>query len=546
VKNNLIKIYSIYIVAFLFLISSITPMVFGYNEESLCSNVEENGIYEKAASSAGPMDSPWPMKCHDNRHTGLSLYSTADNPGIEKWRFKCHWVEDGIVIGNDGTLYFGDGKWDFYALNLDGTLKWKYHTGGDITSAPAIAEDGTIYVCAWDDFLHAFYSNNGTRKWKFYARNANIASSPAIAEDGTIYFGTLWSLGDGGKIFAVNPDGTEKWMYQTGDAIVSDPAIGDDGTIYIGSCDDYLYAMNPNGTLKWRFKTGDYVKGHPSIAEDGTIYFGSYDLYLYALNPDGTLKWKCEGPGTASSPSIGSDGTIYVGSNKLYAIYPNGTLKWNIEVGPEGSTVGFSSPAISAEGTIYVGVNIGDNDGGDILAVFPDGTEKWRKRIATYWVDSSPCIGEDGTVYIGSTYDQGRGYLHAFGSVESNAPPNTPVISGTINGKAREEYYYYFNSIDPDNNPVSYYIDWGDDTTTETMDFASGEIGSVSHTYNAKGEYTIKAKAKDTLGEESDWGTLEVSMPKNKELNNPSFLFLEKIIQKFPILEQILARHIFQ
>jgi outer membrane protein assembly factor BamB len=529
----------------LFIISSITPMVFGYNEESLCSNNEENKIYEKSILLSGPMDSPWPMKCHDIYHTGRSPYSTADNPGIEKWRFKCSWVEDGIVIGNDGTLYFGDEDWYFYAINPDGILKWEYRTGGDITSAPAIDEDGTIYVNSWDDYLYALYSNNGTLKWKFYASSAQITSSPAIGEDGTIYFGTMWSLGDGGKIFAVNPDGTEKWWYQTGSHITSDPAIGDDGTVYIGSQDSYLYAMYPNGTLRWKFKTGGLIQGSPSIDIDRTIYIGSYDDYLYALNPDGSLKWKCKiGAGTATNPSIGIDGTIYVGGSKLYAIYPNGDIKWNFDVGPE-QFIGFSSPAISADGTIYFGTRIGYDgvEGGDIVAVNPDGTEKWRKRIANnYYVDSSPCIAEDGTVYIGSTYNQGKGYLHAFGPVESNVPPDTPTITGTTNGKAREEYYYTFTSIDPDNNPVSYYIDWGDDTTTETMDFASGEIGSASHTYNARDEYTIRAKAKDTLGEESDWATLKVSMPNNKVIISPFFRFLENHTPMFPILRKIIGQ----
>jgi len=120
-------------------------MVFGYNEESLCPSNEENKIYEKSTSSSGPMNSPWPMKCHDTHHTGRSPYSTADNPGIEKWRFKCDWVEGGIVIGDDGTLYFGDSDY-LFALNSDGSVKWKYHTIESITSSPAIAEDGIIYV----------------------------------------------------------------------------------------------------------------------------------------------------------------------------------------------------------------------------------------------------------------------------------------------------------------------------------------------------------------------------------------------------------------
>jgi len=201
-----------------------------------------------------------------------------------------------------------------------------------------------------------------------------------------------------------------------------------------------------------------------------------------------------------------------------------------------------SSPAISTEGTIYVGVNIYDG-GGDIIAVNPDGTEKWRKRIATYWVDSSPCIGEDGTVYIGSTFNQGKGYLHAFGSVESNEPPEMPTITGTINGKTREEYFYYFTSTDPDNNPVSFYVDWGDGTINEwDIEGASGESVWVKRAYAHRGIYTIKAKAKDTLGEESNWATLEVSMPKNKatDINSLLLRFLENHPYMFPILRHSL------
>jgi len=532
-------------VVFLFLISSMTAMVLGYDAELSCFNINEvKKVYGKSTLLFGPMDSPWPMKCHDNRHTGRSPYSTADNPGIEKWRFKCGWVEDGIVIGDDGTLYFGDEDWDIYAINSDGTLKWKYHTNGDITSSPAIAEDGTIYVGSWDDYLHAVYSNNGTQKWRFNANSATIASSPAIAEDGTIYFGTMWSLGDGGKIHAVNPDGTEKWRYQTGDAIISDPAIGNDGTIYIGSMDHYLYALYPNGTLRWRFKTGDEVRCPPSIDIDETIYIGSYDGYLYALYPNGTLKWKCGiGYGTETNPSIASDGTIYVGGQKLYAVNPDGTLKWSFDLGSE-RWIFQSSPAISSDGTIYVGTNMGIpgySNGGEIIAVNPDGTERWRKVIADYWVDSSPCIGEDGTVYIGSTYDQGRGYLYAFGKVESNVPPETPTVSGESNGKVGESYWYSITAVDFDRNPISFYIDWGDGDEGWTTERASGEKCYYEHSWLTIGNYTIRVKAKDVMGEESDWATLSVSMPKNKAINTSLFNFLQNHPHIFSIFRPLLG-----
>ncbi|GAI33680.1 unnamed protein product, partial [marine sediment metagenome] len=82
---------------------------------------------------------------------------------------------------------------------------------------------------------------------------SDMGSDPVIGEDGTIYFGTFEGAWTDAKIFAVNPNGTEKWSYPTGYHTTSDPAIGDDGTIYIGSGDTYLYALYPNGTLRWIF-----------------------------------------------------------------------------------------------------------------------------------------------------------------------------------------------------------------------------------------------------------------------------------------------------
>ncbi len=475
------------------------------------------------------MDSPWPMKCHDLRHTSRSPYSTANNTGLEKWRVRSIWdgtVESSAVIGDDGTIYFGTMGTDcrLYALYPDGTIKWYYPVGLMIWATPAIAEDGTIYVTSWDDYLHAVYSN-GTRKWRFNLRG-DSSCSPAIGNDGTIYCGSTSSY-----IYAINPNGTEKWRYLTGDWTMSNPAISKNGTIYMGSFDKYLYALNPNGTLQWRFKTGGYIKGHPSIADDGTIYVPSFDDYLYALYPNGTIKWKVNTNYSAASAAIAEDGTIYVATDKLRAIYPtNGTIKWSVDI---GGNVGPSSPAISSEGTIY----ISNDKGKSLVAVYPNGSIKWQKLISNLYARSSPIIDEDGTIYVGSSWNNDNGYsfgyLHAFGPVESNNPPDKPVISGGKYGNVRTEYRYTFVATDPNNNPIYYCINWGDGNNEETRECASGEQIKLKHKYLIRGTYTIKAKAIDTLGEESDWAYLEVTMPKNKDFNN-NFNILERLFERFP------------
>jgi outer membrane protein assembly factor BamB len=53
----------------------------------------------------------------------------------------------------------------------------------------------------------------------------------------------------------VGPDGSPLWQYRTGGPIHSVPAISADDTIYVGSDDGYLYALRPDGTERWRFGT---------------------------------------------------------------------------------------------------------------------------------------------------------------------------------------------------------------------------------------------------------------------------------------------------
>ena len=517
----------------LFILSALAPIGLGLNVKT--SVVIEP---EATAVSDGPMDSAWSMQSHDIHHTGRSLHSTADNLGIEKWRFECDWIQDTPIIADDGTIYVGGGyddvPWYLIAINPDGTLKWRYKTNGLLAgSSPAIDEDGTIYVGSWDTGLYAI-NPNGTKKWRV-GIGGSIASSPVIGDDGTIYVGHMEN-----DIVAVNPNGTIKWRYKTGSWVTSDPAIDDEGIIYIGSADSYLYAMYPNGTLKWRYKTGDMIKGHPSITDDNTIYIGSFDGYLYALYSNGTIKWKCHiPPGTEINPSIAEDGTIYTGFNDLIAVNPDGTIKWSFKPG-SGRFFAKSSPAISAEGTIYIGTNIGDASGGEIIAVNPDGTERWRKKIAYSWVDSSPSIGEDGTVYIGSAYDIKRGYLHAFGNIESNEPPEAPIIEGPKTGKKDEEYWFYIRANDPDNNPISLYIDWGDgDIIDWYREQASGETWFFEHGWSTKGNFTIRAKAKDVFDEESGWTEFDIEITRPRTRTSSHWM---QLLDMFPLLKEVFLR----
>ena len=124
-----------------------------------------------------------------------------------------------------------------------------------------------------------------------------------------------------------------------------------------------------------------------------------------------------------------------------------------------------------------------------------------------------------------------------------NIPHNAPDIIGPTNGKAGEECEYKFVTTDPNEDDVSYYVEWGDESIEDWSEpYKSDENFTVGHTWNEKGNYTIRVKAKDIHGEESDWSTFEVSMPKNKQNTIMFFLkcFLDQQSIIFPILRHLL------
>ncbi|HAK96013.1 MAG TPA: hypothetical protein DCM87_13730 [Planctomycetes bacterium] len=244
------------------------------------------------------------------------------------------------TIGRDGTIYAGSTDFKLYAVAPDGSIRWAYPSDWCIISSPAIDERGIVHVGSKDERLFALRPS-GALEWAFAAGEFYdgrlIDSSPAIGADGTVYFGTdqygafgMTPVPSTTNFWAVNPDGTFKWVFLTEDGVESSPAIGRDGTLYFGSYDSHLYAVvdaQTHGALAWKFKTGGAIDGSPTIDGNGIIYFGSRDGTLYALYPDGRVKWTFQaGDGIESSPTIDARGYLYFGSfdGNLYALGTGG------------------------------------------------------------------------------------------------------------------------------------------------------------------------------------------------------------------------------
>jgi agmatine/peptidylarginine deiminase len=135
-----------------------------------------------------------------------------------------------------------------------------------------------------------------------------------------------------------------------------------------------------------------------------------------------------------------------------------------------------------------------------------------------------------------------EGSKWVFTTLKPNNPPIAPSINGPASGKVGIEYNYTFKTIDPENDDVYYYIEWGDGAVEEWIGaYNSRENVTISHTWEIDDDYIISVKAKDTEGAESNWSTLEIIIPKIKDYFNWNLLeFFEGFFEYFTFLKQLL------
>lgn len=182
-----------------------------------------------------------------------------------------------IVYTGVGRLdaVYGEGRtvWQYPVMDPPMTVDMILRSGGRIPagnfwleSGIAVGSDGTLYACGTDSRLVAL-GWDGTYKWEFKTktRTVNLAS-PVIAADGTIYFAS-----EDGMLYALNGDGTQKWAVSTGGTIAATPMLATDGTIYVVNS-AALVAVSPEGQVVEKAVRGAGAESSPTLGPDGTIY----------------------------------------------------------------------------------------------------------------------------------------------------------------------------------------------------------------------------------------------------------------------------------
>jgi len=127
-----------------------------------------------------------------------------------------------------------------------------------------------------------------------------------------------------------------------------------------------------------------------------------------------------------------------------------------------------------------------------------------------------------------------RGPIWSF-TTRGNNPPNAPIIEGPILVRPGT-YNYTFYSTDPEIDEVFYWINKSDGDVEWIGPFESGKKITIPITWYKKGTYTIKVKAKDIFGNESGWGILKVTVPKNRNM------WFKGWFDRFPLLNYLLMQ----
>jgi outer membrane protein assembly factor BamB len=364
------------------------------------------------------------------------------------WKFKTNGRVYSSALLDNGTVYFGSGDHNIYAVSQKtGEKIWEYETEGAVHSS-ATTYRNLVYFSSADGNLYALDKISGKLIWKFASEGEQsyglwdyYLSSPQVA-DGVVF----WGSGDG-HLYAIDGvSGKVKWKYKTGDIVHASPVIKDN-RVYFGSFDGVFYVLDTgNGAVIWKFKTiGDtyFPKGEiqkSALVHDGMVYFGSRDYNIYALNIEtGTGNWNMkEGGGWVIATPIAYKDNVYFGTSDGHAYYAmhkkSGKMIWKTPL-----SMRVYGAAVAHQDVIYFGSFDGkllglDYQTGEIKWAFQ--TEKSKQNYSTIYTNDGH-FNKDFELY-GKDYIATEAKIHELGSILS-----TPVIAEEVIYFGSSDGYFY-------------------------------------------------------------------------------------------------------
>jgi hypothetical protein len=314
-----------------------------------------------------------------------------------------------------------------------------------------------------------------------------------------------------------------------------------------------IIEVNRDGEKLWIYPT---VKGSlPMDAErlpNGNTLIAQYgNGKVIEIDSTGNIVWEVTGLHKPMDAERLPNGNTLIAEGEIYPdgrvleVDSTGNEVWNIS--NLGGPVDIERLYQKSRGYTTLVTTHPSNYGGNVTEYDENGDIIWQKTglhnpsDAERLPNGNTLISENGALrvieidYNGNIVWQKTGLFYPT-DVESsyNHPPDTPDINGPLKGTPGVEYDYTFISNDPDDDDISFEINWGDGESETSDYYPSGTEVIVRHTWNEKGTLTLKARACDSFECCSDWNEITVTIPRDKTLN---YILFERLFEQFPILQ---------
>lgn len=370
------------------------------------------------------------------------------------------------------TVTVGNYKWNSVDLNFGGL------TGYVKTSNPVFSPDGkTMYIPTSTPAGHLFAIDvvSGEFKWVFAISQITYGGGALVAPDGTIYQCVRNATIN--NVYAINPNGTQKWAVKLDAAIGAFPALSADGVLYCLTNKSTLYALDASsGAIKWQQSLDGATGSAVAIDKAGNVYAGT-SAAIYSFKPNKEQNWKLEEvnvteqatfalkdqvlyatlkngglvavdmtngtkkwtypttKGDAYSPIADKNGNVYFtekGSQTVHAVNASGSKIWEKNV---GNNLNYSGGALSTDGILYIGTQSNNK----VLGLdITNGNIVFEETVGQQ-VMAAVSIGPDRRLYCGTIGSNNIGSIKAFAVNKTLATDSWSIRGGDIQGTNRQK-----------------------------------------------------------------------------------------------------------
>jgi len=430
--------------------------------------------------------------------------------------------------------------------------------------------------------LSGFTESYSVEGWDIWTVKTDIQGfelwNKTYSDGGTEYSNYVEQTNDGGYIIGgqnsyngwlikTNTAGDIEWEIGTGiggDSIECVHQTPDGGfiSVYEHYSDIRIIKHNISGSYEWDTSIGGNAYDRPryfDFTDDGGLiivgYTKSYgmgenDLWLIKTNQYGQEEWNKTFGGSQNDyghcvEQTNDGGYIITGDTFSYGSYTNNF--WVIKTDQNGNEIwnktygdGFGNYIDQTNEGYYV-LTGSLNDEAAFLLINSEGALLLNETLQQSGTGHCVRQTSDGKYILVGVHNWDP-RLYKIMITENNSP-NKPDINGPTSGKVGETYTYTFVAIDSNNDDIYYQIDWGDGIVDDWYGpVGSNVIVSRNHIWNEKGDYIIKARAKDIHDAIGEWGTLEITMPLNQVQPYQQIpRFIQNHPNLFPILQRLLG-----